>query len=145
MEGDLTPIHLTEGVGSMAIPTANFLSYTGDRDSFMLDILCSVVESSHSVLPMAGGSKARQNKSGLSPGNVPGWEESVEPLREDAKFWHATWVSAGKPHHGDLHTAMARSRNFYHYGVRKARRHADLVKAKKLFEASLTSDMDLSK
>ena len=111
----------------------------------MLDILCSVVESSHTVLPLAGGSKGSPNKSGLTPGCVPGWKEAVEPLCEDAQFWHAVWVSAGKPHHGDLHTAMARSKNIYYYGVRKARRQVDLMKAKKLFEASLSSDMELLK
>ena len=83
----------------------------------MLDILCSVVESAHCVLPLAGGSKGGPNKSGLIPGSVPGWKELVKPLCEDAKFWHSVWVSAGKPRQGDLHSAMAKSRNIYHYGV----------------------------
>ena len=110
------------GCLSCADPHCRNPSHTSDRDSFMLDILCSVVESSHSVLPLAGGSRGSPNKSGVTPGCVPGWKELVEPLCEDAKFWHAVWVSAGKPHHGDLHTAMASSRNIYHYGIRKARR-----------------------
>ena len=64
---------------------------------------------------------------------------------QDAKFWHAVWVSSGKPNTGDLNVAIARSRNLYHYAVRKARRQVDLFKAKKLLEASLTSDMELLK
>ena len=120
-------------------------AHTRDRDTFMLDILFSVVESSHSVLPLAGGSRVCPNKSGLTAGCVPGWKEEVEPLQQDAQFWHAVWVSAGKPPQGDLHTAMARSRNIYHYGVRRARRHADKLKAVKLFEASISSDVELLK
>ena len=114
-----------------------------DRDSYMLDILCSVVESSHSVVPLAGGSRSGSSSSGLATGCVPGCNEEVDPFRQDAKFWHAVWVSSGKPNTGDLHVAMARSRNLYHYAVRKARRQADLFKAKKLLEASLSTDMEL--
>ena len=89
--------------------------------------------------PSGGG----PNKSGITPGCVPGWLEEVQPFREDANFWHSTWLSAGKPNRGDLHVAMARSRNLYHYAIRRAKRNADLLKAKKLFEASVVSDMQL--
>ena len=119
--------------------------HTHARDSYMLDILFSVIESSHFIIPLAGGCKAGPRRSGKTDGCIPGWRESVEPLCEDAKFWHAVWVSAGRPQDGDLHTAMARSRNIYHYGVRRAKRQSELYKAKKLFEASFTSDMELLK
>ena len=111
-------------------------AHSSGRDSYMVDILCSVVESSHAVIPLAGGSK---------PGSqtCPGWNEEVDPFRQDAKFWYSVWVSSGKPNRGDLHYAMARSRNLYHYAVRKASWQADLFKAKKLLEASLTGDMEL--
>ena len=115
------------------------------RDNFMLDILCSVIESSHSVIPLSGGSMPGLNSSECGTSSIPGWTEHVEPFCQDAKFWHAVWVSWGKPNTGDLHVAMARSRNLYHYAVRKAKRQADLFKAKKLLEASLTSDMELLK
>ena len=38
---------------------------------------------------------------------------------------------------------MARSKNQYHYAIRRARRNADLIKAKKLFEASVMGDIQL--
>ena len=117
-------------------------AHSEDRDTFMLDILCSVVESSHCVLPLAGGGSG-PNKSGISPGCVPGWMEEVQLFREDANFWHSVWLSAGKPNRGELHVAMARSRNLYHYAIRRTRRNADLLKAKKMFEASVVSDMQL--
>ena len=94
-------------------------AHTSGRDSFMLDILCSVVESSHCVLPMAGGGGG-YNKSGVTPGNVPGWREDVEPFRLDARSWYEVWNSAGRPKQGQLHAAMARSRNlFFGHGVQK--------------------------
>ena len=40
---------------------------------------------------------------------------------------------------------MTQSRNQYHYAVRRAKTGSDLIKAKKLFEASLSSDIDLLK
>ena len=113
-----------------------------ERDNHALDILCSVVEASHCNLPMAGW-----RKGGSGPGNdsgcVAGWKQEVEPFREDANFWHAVWVSVGKPAHGHFHIAMARSRNQYHYAVRRTKRSADLLIAKNLFEASLTGDLNL--
>ena len=113
----------------------------------MLDIVCSMVESSHTAIPLAGGRKAGagQTKSGLTSGCVPGWKEQVEPFQQDARFWHAAWTSAGKPNQGDLHIAMARSRNQYHYAVRRTTRSGELHQAKNLFEASVTGDMNLIK
>ena len=121
-------------------------AHTEDRDSLMLDVLCSVVESSHTVIPLAGGSRGGgQNKSGLTSGCVPGWEEEVKSFQEEARFWHAAWQSNGRPNRGDLHTAMARSRNQYHYAVRRASKSVEQHKAKSLFQAALAGDMDLIK
>ena len=108
----------------------------------MLDILCSAVESFHDTLPMTGGGGV-QNKSGITPGSVPGWLEEVKPFREDASFWHSVWRSAGKPNQGDLHVAMAKSRNLYHYAIHRARRNADRVKAKKLLKVAIAGDIEL--
>ena len=98
---------------------------------------------------MAGGRRAtNKSKPGTrrsQAGSVPGWNEEVEPFREEALFLHAIWVNVGRPNKDDLHILRARLRNPYHYAVRRAEKHSDLTKAKKLFEASLTSEMDLLK
>ena len=122
-------------------------AHSTERDSHMLDMLCSVIESSHSVIPLAGGQRAGSGtgRSDFTSGCVPGWKEEVEPFQEDARFWHSLWLSAGKPNRGDFYTAMRRSRNQYHYAVRRTRRSRDLQRAKKLFEASLEGDMQLIK
>ena len=59
------------------------------------------------------------------------------------KFWLAVWRSAGMPRTGVLHALMVKTRNSYHYAIRKAKKEADFVRAKKLFEASESSCLDL--
>ena len=54
-------------------------------------------------------------------------------------------MSAGRPSTGALHSVMARTRNLYHYAVRKVKKMADSIRAQKLFEASQSGDMDLLK
>ena len=111
-------------------------SHSSERDNHVLDILCNIVESSHTTLPLAGGRRAVPSGAGKHHqpgGNIPGWTENVEPFREDALFWHSVWVSARRPNAGDLHTMMARSKNQYHYAVRRTKLNAKLVRAKKLF------------
>ena len=123
-------------------PLCRDISHSTERDTHVLDILCNVVESSHTKLPLAGGRRAVPGRSG---GNIPGWNENVEQFRQDALFWHSVWISAKRPNTGDLHTMMARSRNQYHYVVRRAKLDCNLAKAKKLFEASVKGDIDLLK
>ena len=71
------------------------------------------------------------------------WKLEVEPLRQDAVFWHGVWRSDGHPNKGELHNFMVRIRNGYHYAVRRARKRAELIPAQKLFEASENGDVNL--
>ena len=110
-------------------------SHSTERNSMVLDMLVNIIEVSHSEIPMVGG---RAVKSGArdKPGSIPGWKEDVAPFQDSARFWHAVWRSAGSPNTGVLHSIMAKTRNSFHYAIRRARKAADLVRAKKLFEAS---------
>ena len=92
-------------------------THSSERDSHVLDMLCSVVEASHTKLPLAGGRRAAKigTRANKQPGgSIPGWNEEVEPFREDALFWHSSWGSAGRPNTGELHSLMAKTRNQYH-------------------------------
>ena len=117
-------------------------SHSSERDSMVLDILVSIIEVSHSEIPMVGG---RTVKTGSrdKPGSIPGWKEEVEPFQSAARLWHSVWSSADRPHTGALHSMMTKTRNSYHYAIRRARKSADLARAKKLFEASEVGSMDL--
>ena len=68
---------------------------------------------------------------------VPGWTDAVKPFREDAMFWSAVWNSAGKPINTSLHQVMKRTRNLYHYAIRKCKRATENIKKDKLMNACL--------
>ena len=124
-------------------PACKQTTHSEDRDDLVLDVLCAIVESSHTVIPLAGGRKASETPISDVKQDVPGWKAEVEPFREDAELWHSIWLSSGKPNKGVLHSLMAKTRNQYHYAVRRTKRSASLQRAKGLFEASLLGDMQL--
>ena len=71
-----------------------------DRDSLVLDIMSSVIETSHKTIPMSQGGKGRKSdpKKKCPVENViPGWSEVVAPYKKDAAFWHFLWREAGRP------------------------------------------------
>ena len=117
-----------------------------ERDSLVLDMMTSVIECSHVCIPLS----SRVNPSIGDPSSncpiqkaIPGWKEEIHPLRTDSLFWHAVWVSAGRPNKGALHSVMAWSRNKFHYGVRRAKRKANSMRAADLQEAAGKGDHDL--
>jgi hypothetical protein len=109
------------------------LEHTRERDCHVLDVMCAVMEASHECIPLS--SKARPSGKAKRE-NLPGWKENVAPAKEDALFWHATWISAGRPSSGGLYQVMRWTRNQFHYAVRRAKRLAGTMKARKLLEAA---------
>ena len=119
--------------------------HSEERDSHVLDILTATIESSHLCIPLAGGGRVKldPSKSCHVTQSVPGWKEQVDPYKKDSLFWHAMWTSAGSPRVGGLFEIMKKARNVYHYAVRKVKKEAELIRAKKLFEAAETGSVDL--
>ena len=115
--------------------------HSSERDNLLLDILCGVIEASHTSIPMTSG----RARAGSRRECRPGWSESVEPFRTDSLFWHGVWRSAGKPNTGPLYFFMTKSRSQYHYAVRRVKQKEKLIRATKLFEASVTGEVDLLK
>ena len=128
-------------------PNCKDASHTQDRDSYVLDILTSVIESSHSCIPLTGGSRGSfspdPSRSCPVKEGVPGWKDEVEPQRQESLFWHAVWRSAGSPKEGPLHHSMKTSRNLYHYLIRKVKKRSEVIRAQKLLEASENGSTDL--
>ena len=122
-------------------PLCNDESHSGDCDSLLLDVLCSLVETCYTAIPLSGGGKGGQGRT--ARGGLPGWGEEVQPYKVDANFWHRVWVREGRPSIGPVHDNMVRSRTQFHYAVRRCKRQSDETKARKLFEASLQGDTDL--
>ena len=57
----------------------------------------------------------------------PGWSDVVRPFQDDAKFYHSLWLSYGKPVNCNLYNVMKRSRNQYHYAVRRMKRNEEYI------------------
>ena len=109
-----------------------------DRDDHVLDVLTSMVESSHRAIPLTKKVRSKDSKQ-----SIPGWKVHVEPFRQDALFWHSVWLSAEKPNSGQLFRLMQWSRNKYHYAIRKLSKQSDNIMAENLLEASEQSEIDL--
>ena len=69
---------------------------------------------------------------------VPGWTDVVKPFKDEALFWNAVWTSAGKPINNSLHMIMKKSRNVYHYAIRKCKRATENIKKEKLLNSCFT-------
>ena len=107
----------------------------------------SMIETSHETIPLGGGKKRKwdPDKNCEVETALPGWKKELEPLRQDSLFWHSMWQQSGKPNKGQLFEVKKFVRNKYHYAVRKARKHADSIKAQQLFEHARDGDINLLK
>ena len=142
VEEKLSLLHLPHSL-TCTNPTCKEPDHTRERDAVLLDMMGCIIEASHATLPMSGGGKPKGDRVKSVQKTIPGWTEFVEPKRQDALFWHAIWVSAGRPNRGELRNVMAHSRNKFHYAVRSVRRQEDTLRARKLLEASKSGSVDL--
>ena len=74
---------------------------------------------------------------------IPGWKKLVEPYKDDAVFWHSVWQSADRPSRGVLKDIMTRTRNQYHYAIRRTKKMSNSLRARQLLEASETGSCEL--
>ena len=73
-------------------PLCTNVNHSHERDSFVLDVMSSVIEVSHQTIPMSGGGKPKaKNPNNFCPieQTIPGWSSEVEPYKKDAVFWHS--------------------------------------------------------
>ena len=73
-------------------------------------------------------------------GNIPGWNDFVKDLHEEALFWHCAWVNQGRPHQGDFFEARKQTRARYHLAVRRCKSDEDKIRMEKMAEAMLKND-----
>ena len=99
-------------------------------DRYVRDILNSV----ESCIKGIGLLKRSTEKSAKV---VPGWTDIVKPLFDQARFWNSIWISAGRPINTELHSIMKRTRNKYHYALRKCKRAREKILKEKLLTSCL--------
>ena len=109
-----------------------------DTDYLTISVLEAVQSCAFETLPVSKPpSKAFKKKT------KPGWSEHVQPFRDDSIFWHQVWKSAGRPQNTVLHNIMKRTRNLYHYQLKKIKKSEELIKKTKLLDACLNGNGEI--
>ena len=106
-----------------------------DIDMYAYDIMQSISLSVENNIPFSNSRHVAQPP-------VPGWSSYVTPFRDDAAFWYSVWKSAGKPENCVLHDIMKRTRNKYHYSIRKIRKHESLIRKEKFMDDCVSGNMN---
>ena len=117
-------------------------SHRSDADTLLISALEALEASSYQSLPL---SATHAPQSVHRRKTIPGWSENIEPYRKNADFWKSVWISAGKPLNCELHSIMKRTKNVYHFNVRKIKKSEDKMKKLKLIDACLNGNADLFK
>ena len=119
---------------------ANHLQSCDDRLVKLLECI------SHAATSSLPGSTPKMEMNSGKKNLIPRWKEDIEPFREAAQFWHAVWLSAGKPQNTELHNLMKRTRNIYHFHIRKNKRMANTLKRNNIMNACFGDhDIDIFK
>ena len=105
-------------------------THLAEIDEFATNIL-EIVD--NSISAMIRKNEKNENKSKV----VPGWNVEVQPFRDEAMFWHAIWISYGKPLNTPVHLIMKSTRNKYHYALRRCKRSVEIIKKNKLLDACI--------
>lgn len=109
---------------------------TAHKDA--LDVMCEnvlgcVSEAVRHHIPVGSNNSNR---------DVPGWSESVQPLKEDSIFWKAVWESAGRPVDTELHRVYKHCRNKYKLSIRKVRKLEMSLRKNKFLDACLNNKVN---
>ena len=104
----LNNVHLPGGVDCLNVK-CKCDDHNNEIDQYCCDVLEAVNIAATDNIPLSGGKKEKnpQNK------NLAGWSEFVKPYQDEAKFWHAVWVSAEKPRQGELFNVMRQTKSQY--------------------------------
>ena len=76
-------------------------------------------------------------KRGKNSNIVAGWNDQVRPFRDSAKFWNAIWVSCGRPLNCQVYWVMKRTKNVFHYVVRKIKKNKEKLEQEKMLESMI--------
>ena len=101
------------------------------RDRYVLNVLNTIIEVSHECIPLSSTKKISQQQ-------IPEWNLVIKPLKRDSIFWHAVWVSAGRPSSGGLYLVMCHVRSKYHRAVKVVKRE---IAAKKKNRLAVAADL----
>ena len=120
--------------------------HSQERDNYLVDLLSAAIESMHENIPLSGKKPPNKPNDNCPVTQcIPGWKEQVKEQRDTAIFWHSIYLSMGRPNRGIVYNIMCRTRNLYHYAIRKVKRQAAEIRSRKLIVAANNGDANLLK
>ena len=60
--------------------------------------------------------------------HIPGWNEFVEPVREQAMHWHSLWIEQGRPADGHVAEMRRSTRKTYHSTLKSVKREEEHIR-----------------
>ena len=112
-------------------------NHINNSDNFLMEMLQTIQSTADACLP-SSGTKDNRNKQ-----QIACWSKEVQPFKDTAMFWHSIWLSAGHPINTELHRIMKRTRNIYHFQIRKNKKMADTLKTNALLDACINNNGDI--
>ena len=122
----LLEINIPESISLCKDPKCKDLTHLSEIDAYMKAVLDDIAEASEETIP-----KTNSKSKGKNCKEMAGWKDYVEPYQDAAKFWFSIWASAGRPLNTVLHTIMKKTRNQFHYQIRKCKRVESFIKNRK--------------
>ena len=110
-------------------------------DEFLICILNTIKTTANDCLPC--NKKKKGGNSKKTP--IAFWRDEVQPYKDKSMFWHSVWISAGRPINTELHRIMKRSRNAYHFQIRKNKKLAENLKKNAFLNACINNNEDIFK
>ena len=133
LEDRLSDIHVHASITECRDVNCKDKKHIEEADKLMEKVLNTVQKVAERCLPVPKVGKEKVKV-------LPGWNESVKPLRDIAFFWHQVWQSAGRPLNTGLHQMMKKTRNIFHMQAKKCRKAEDKIKKNKLLQACLSGE-----
>ena len=99
-------------------------NHKAEIDIYVNSLMSNISESGHETIPV----KQHKPVNNSNSKSMPGWKVYVEPYQKKAQFWYAIWLSAGKPINTELHRIMKKTKNTFHYQIRRCRRVDEFIK-----------------
>lgn len=106
-----------------------------DINSLTMSIVNACCTAAEHTLP-SNNNAHKKSKS------VPGWSETVEPMRQTSLLWHFIWKQSGSPHNGLIANIRRSTRANYHRAIRHVKRLEINIKSTRLGEAYNDRDSD---
>ena len=139
LQDRLNDIEIPENIKTCCDVHCNRYEHNSASDDFLISLLENIQEVSSVYLPSSRPLDDKRTPS------IACWSTEVLPFKDNALFWHSIWESAGKPLNTELHTIMKRTRNVYHYQIRKCKKMKQTIKRNTLLAACLLGNGDFFK